>query len=628
MKRSRTSRLILLPASWRTCAAAAAQAPDPSLLTLERIITADEFRTEGFGPARWLDDGSGYTTVDGRRRAGPRPRQVRPGHRPPRGPGLRARLDRRPGAKEPLAIADYAWSKRRHEAPDLHQHPARLAAQHAGRLLGLRPQDAQAHEARRRRPRGVPDVRQVLARRPRGSPTSASNNLYVEDLADGRVTPLTTDGSPTRINGTFDWVYEEEFSLRDGFRWSPDGASIAYWQIDTTGMKDYCSSTRPTTSIPRLDDDPLSEGRPDEPGRAGSASCRLGGGETRWLDVPGDPRDHYIARMDWAGELDGAGAPAAQPAPEHRRGDAGRRQDGQGPDRPRPTATTPGSTSWTTSTGSTTAGDSPGSASATAGGTSTSCPRDGGEPRLVTPGPYDVIDVVARRREGGTRSTSSPRPTTRRSATSSASRSTARRRHDALTPDRPAGDARVSDLARRPLGDPHVFDVRRSRRSIELVSLPDHKVVADARRQRGVEGEARRARSRRRPSSSGSTSATGVELDGWCIKPPGFDPSKKYPLLVHVYGEPAGPDGARPLGRPERPLAPDARPAGICRGERRQPRHPRASRPRLAEVHLSADRHPRLRRTRPPRCGRSRRRWPLHRPEPGRRSGAGAAAAR
>ena len=36
------------------------------------------------------------------------------------------------------------------------------------------------------------------------------NNLYVEDLASGAITALTTDGSRTLINGTFDWVYEEE----------------------------------------------------------------------------------------------------------------------------------------------------------------------------------------------------------------------------------------------------------------------------------------------------------------------------------------------------------------------------------------------------------------------------------
>ena len=51
------------------------------------------------------------------------------------------------------------------------------------------------------------------------------NNLYVENLATGAITALTTDGSRTLINGTFDWVYEEELMnyYADGWRWSPDG---------------------------------------------------------------------------------------------------------------------------------------------------------------------------------------------------------------------------------------------------------------------------------------------------------------------------------------------------------------------------------------------------------------------
>ena len=61
-------------------------------------------------------------------------------------------------------------------------------------------------------------------------------NVYVEELQTGVITQLTTDGSDIIINGTSDWVYEEEFRLRDGFRWSPDGTKIAYWQFDTEGV--------------------------------------------------------------------------------------------------------------------------------------------------------------------------------------------------------------------------------------------------------------------------------------------------------------------------------------------------------------------------------------------------------
>ena len=61
------------------------------------------------------------------------------------------------------------------------------------------------------------------------------NNLYVEDVATGVRRQLTFDGSEKIVNGNFDWVYEEELSCYDGWRWSPDGTKIAYWNSDTEG---------------------------------------------------------------------------------------------------------------------------------------------------------------------------------------------------------------------------------------------------------------------------------------------------------------------------------------------------------------------------------------------------------
>lgn len=61
-------------------------------------------------------------------------------------------------------------------------------------------------------------------------------NIYAEDIATGVITKLTKDGGDNIINGTFDWVYEEELGDLDGFRWSPDGKDIAYWQSDTKGV--------------------------------------------------------------------------------------------------------------------------------------------------------------------------------------------------------------------------------------------------------------------------------------------------------------------------------------------------------------------------------------------------------
>ena len=96
----------------------------------------------------------------------------------------------------------------------------------------------------------APEARRRRARRPRScsrssrptvsaSPTCARTISTSRTLTGGAITRLTSDGSRTIINGTFDWVYEEELSLRDGFRWSPDGKSIAYWQLDASGVKDY-----------------------------------------------------------------------------------------------------------------------------------------------------------------------------------------------------------------------------------------------------------------------------------------------------------------------------------------------------------------------------------------------------
>ena len=64
-----------------------------------------------------------------------------------------------------------------------------------------------------------------------------ANNIYVEPALGGEVeTSSRSMARETTINGTSDWVYEEELGVRDGFRWSPDSAHIAYWQFDTTGV--------------------------------------------------------------------------------------------------------------------------------------------------------------------------------------------------------------------------------------------------------------------------------------------------------------------------------------------------------------------------------------------------------
>lgn len=66
------------------------------------------------------------------------------------------------------------------------------------------------------------------------------NNLYVMNLGSLKETQITTDGKMNEIiNGTTDWVYEEEFAITQGFYWSPDSKKIAFYRFDESKVKQY-----------------------------------------------------------------------------------------------------------------------------------------------------------------------------------------------------------------------------------------------------------------------------------------------------------------------------------------------------------------------------------------------------
>ncbi|MCG8306421.1 MAG: S9 family peptidase [Cytophagales bacterium] len=131
----------------------------------------------------------------------------------------------------------------------------------------------------------------------------SNSNIYVEDLKTGSISQLTFDGTGDIINGTFDWAYEEEFDCRDGFRWSGDGEKIAFWQIDATGIKDFILINN-TDSLysyvtpvqyPKVGEDPSSA-------KIGVVSIE--DKKVVWLKIPGDTKQHYLPRMQWIPEQD------------------------------------------------------------------------------------------------------------------------------------------------------------------------------------------------------------------------------------------------------------------------------------------------------------------------------------
>ena len=284
-----------------------AQQADPARTLraqLDRIFTDHAYDPPRFGPAVWLPDGAAYAIVE---KAGggdgseiarydaatgartvlvPASRLVPPG--PPR-PGA--------NAPAPFDIDEYAWSN-------------------DGRRLLIFTNTKKVWRVNTRGDYWVLDVTSgALKKIGGGAPESSlmfakfspdgtrvayvrANNIYVERLDDGATIALTHDGSETTINGTSDWVYEEELDLRDGFRWSPDGRRIAYWQFDSTGIGVFSLIDDTSELYPKVTRIPYPKvGTTNSAARIGVV--RADGGKTTWVKAPGEPREHYLARLDW-----------------------------------------------------------------------------------------------------------------------------------------------------------------------------------------------------------------------------------------------------------------------------------------------------------------------------------------
>ena len=532
MMRSRVGLSLCLASC--LCSFAKAQAPDPSRLTIERIITSDDFGTEGFGPARWLEDGSGYTTLENAE--GGKGREIVK-YDPETGNRsviVAASTLIPSGAKNPLGIDDYSWSK-------------------DGKSLLIFTNTRRVWRLNTRGDYWVLDVASGKLQKLGGDAPESSlmfakfspdatcvgfvrdQNIYVQDLVSEKIIPLTTDGSPIKINGTFDWVYEEEFSLRDGFRWSPDGNSIAYWQMDASGMEDFFLINTTESLYPKLT--PIrypKVGQTNPASRVGVVSAK--GGETLWMKVPGDPRNNYIARMDWAAnseELVLQHLNRLQNTDEVMLANA-KTGDVRA-------VLTEKDAAWV---------DVVDDLHWFEGGKSFTwisekdgwrhlslVPRNGGESKLITPGDYDVIDVL-RIDEHANQLDFIASPEDPKSRYLFRAPLDGSAKPTRLSPiDKPGTHSyQISPDGRWAF---HTYSTFTTPPVIELVSLPDHKVVrtfAD-----NSELVAKLEMLKPTPTEFFRVDiGEGVELDGWCIKPPDFDASKRYPLLIHVYGEPAG----------------------------------------------------------------------------------------
>jgi dipeptidyl-peptidase-4 len=273
------------------------------VLTLERIYKDDEFSLKRFGPARWLEDGSGYTTLE---ESDAFPMAVNIIKYDPE-TGMRSILVSAgqlipKDEQHPLVISDYQWSADGKKLLIFTNSVRVWRYETKGDYWVL---DLVTGELTQLGKFAEPSTMMFAKFSPDGKKAGyvVKNNIYVEDLKTAGKVQLTHDGSSRIINGTFDWVYEEELDCRDGFRWSPDGRHIAYWQTDTEGTGTFYL----INNIDSLYSQPIPLPYP-KAGTTNSA-VKVGvvsvtGGETKWFDIPGDPRNNYLARMDFIPESD------------------------------------------------------------------------------------------------------------------------------------------------------------------------------------------------------------------------------------------------------------------------------------------------------------------------------------
>lgn len=532
MPRRRPQVLFVL--LWLVLPAASVHAQAGVEESLRRIFASRDFMPDRFGPARWLEEGAAYTTLE--------PSASHRGAldivRYETANGRRSVLVSAaelvpPGATEPLRVEGYSWS------PD------------GGKLLVF----TNGERVWRDETRGdywVLDRRTGALRQlggPEAPPSSLmfakfspqgdrvayvrGGNLYVERLADGRITALTSDGSRTRVNGTTDWVYEEEFGLRDGFRWSPDGKRIAYWQFDMTGVRDFLliNETDSLYSFTIPVQYPKA-GTMNSAVRAGVVSAE--GGGTVWLQLPGDARDDYLPRMEWAASSDELILQRMNRLQNTNRVLLADARTGAVRElfTERDDAWLDVVNDWRWLEG----GKRLLWVSERDGWRHLyTVPRDGGEPRLITPGEFDVISVAAVDERGGwVYFIAAPGEPTRRYLYRAPLAGGPAER---ITPAGQPGLHRY-DVAPNARWALHTYSTFDSPPVTELVRLPRHQVVRTL-----VDNE--RLRTATRPLIHRPTEffridiGEGVELDGWMILPRDFDPSRKYPLLMYAYSAPA-----------------------------------------------------------------------------------------
>jgi dipeptidyl-peptidase 4 len=371
----------------------------------------------------------------------------------------------------------------------------------------------------------------------------SQSNIYVEELASSKMRALTTNGTVTLINGTFDWAYEEEFYCRDGFRWSPDSKSIAYWQIDAGGIKKFYMINNTDSIYSRI--------IPIEYPKVGEkpSSCSVGvvnvdNANTTWVNIPGEPDQNYLVRMEFIPktnklliqQLNRKQNLSKLYIAEASTGNTSLLQEET--DEAWVDIFQSGNPYTIDFTNNFTWLDETNSilwASEKDGWRHLyQVPLDGKPEKIITTGKFDIIDLkFTDQKEGYVYFLASPENATRQYLYRT--RLNGKGTPELLSQPELNGVHDYSFSADGKYAS-HTFSNHFTQPAREFITIPGHKPLTEK------ESIIARRDTLEKPNNTEFfkiTTKDHVEMDGWMVKPKNFDPSKKYPVVFYVYTEPA-----------------------------------------------------------------------------------------
>jgi len=546
MKRVRlmTTVLLALLIAAPLFAQQPARPAESGLLTLESIFT---YRPQALAEVAWQADGSGYLALE----PSPSKKDALDIVRYDAATGAKTILVSAeklvpPGASSPLVVEQYDFSQDGQKLLIFTNSARVWRSNTRGDYWAL---DLKSWKLHKLGGDAKPSTLMFAKFSPDGTRVGyvRENNIYVESLSDGRITPLTKDGS-RYINGTFDWVYEEELFCRDGWRWSPDGKQIAYWQLNSEGVKQFQLINNTDALYPLITSFPYPKaGEMNSAARVGVVGAT--GGMTRWFEIAGDPRNNYLPRMEWAASSDEVIIQQLNRLQNTNIVMLGEVRTGKVR-----TILTEKDEAWVDVAWGSIDWDKRGLARGDVEWINRgkrflwtserdgwrhiySVSRDGKDVKCITPGNYDVVGVEKVDETGSwLYFIASPENATQKY----------------LFRTRLEGDSKAERLS--PANQPGTHGYLISPRSdlaihtyttftkvpvTDIVRLPQHanvRTLVDNKELQERLGKLKPCQSEFFRVDIGD----GVELDGWMIKPPDFDPQKRYPVLFHVYGEPWG----------------------------------------------------------------------------------------